>query len=752
MLTRSNNSKATLDDGPRLMLIGHDQRDRVADAQSFVDLRELWRVVRWRSRLIALVVLATVAIAATGLALVPPKYKGTTVILIDPRQPRVTNSEAVLAGIGADAAAVESQVELIESSELAKKVIAATNLAADPEFNAQSVFEPIRKGLLSIVGLGSDESAEARSNRLIYKFKSGLTVVRRGLTYIIEISYSATDPQKAALISRAVAQAYLDEQSDAKTGVTARASSLLGGRIDELRQRVRDSENAVAEYRTANRIFDVTQGNKLISRQIEDITQQLALARTRTADASGRLERVQQIIKQKGDLATLGEALQSQVVSNLRTQQAESARLAAEYSALYGDRHPAIVAVRAQLADIRQQIDREVGRILVGVRNEYQVALSREGSLEAELTKLKDQSEGLSQADVKLHELEREAQANRTLFEQFLGRIKETSEQQSMQIADARIVSPALTPMKPERPASVLLLMVAGIFGTIFAVGFLLFLEKTRRGFRKPSEVEQILSLPSIGVLADQPQLTARGWRRGLSARPRRDARGRPVDDVSSAYAGNLKAIGRHLRPSVPRAAGEAIVVLSALPGEGKSTFARNLAMASASAGVRTLLIDGDVYTASATRKFDIKKPGLCEVLTGKTTIWEAVFQHKESGLYVLGARDMSAKPEANEINEPALAQLLGKCRQRFDLIVIDSPAMLPFDGDTFITCADRALLIVEWERTEREAVLEALSMLGENRQKVAGVVLNKVSAYWYRLFDYGQYPTYYSYAENPSR
>jgi Mrp family chromosome partitioning ATPase len=138
--------------------------------------------------------------------------------------------------------------------------------------------------------------------------------------------------------------------------------------------------------------------------------------------------------------------------------------------------------------------------------------------------------------------------------------------------------------------------------------------------------------------------------------------------------------------------------------------------------------------------------------LTGKTTIWEAVFQHKESGLYVLGARDMSAKPEANDINEPALAQLLGKCRQRFDLIVIDSPAMLPFDGDTFITCADRALLIVEWERTEREAVLEALSMLGENRQKVAGVVLNKVSAYWYRLFDYGQYPTYYSYAENPSR
>ncbi len=94
---------------------------------------------------------------------------------------------------------------------------------------------------------------------------------------------------------------------------------------------------------------------------------------------------------------------------------------------------------------------------------------------------------------------------------------------------------------------------------------------------------------------------------------------------------------------------------------------------------------------------------------------------------------------------------MLTRCRQRFDLIVIDSPAILPFDGDTFIACADRALLIVEWERTEREAVIEALGMLGENRHKVAGAVLNKVSSYWYQLFDYGSYPSYYSYAENPT-
>jgi capsular exopolysaccharide synthesis family protein len=735
MLTRGQNNKTTLDDGPRLALVSHDPRDATSDTTNAIDLREFWRVVRWRARLIALVAIGAMAVTAAGLALLPPKYKGTTVLLIDPRQPRVTTSEQVLSGIGSDAAAVESQVELIESSELARKVIAKEKLATDPDFNAPSMLDSVRHGLRSIVGLSDDESPEAQTNRLVYKFKSGLSVFRRGLTYIIQVDYSAGDPEKAARISRAVAQAYLDDQRDAKADVTTRASTLLGSRIEELRQRLRDSEGAVADYKSAYKIVDVTQGNKLISRQIEDMTQQLALARTRTADARGRLDRLQEVTKQKGDLATLGEALQSPVISNLRTQQAESARLAAEYSALYGDRHPALIAVRAQMADIRQQIDREVARILAGVRNEYQVAVSRETSLEAELTKLKDQSESFGQADVKLRELEREAQANRTLFEQYLSRVKETSEEQGMQIPDARIVSPALTPLKPERPAAILLLLVAGIFGTIVAIGILLLLERTRRGFRRPSEVEQVLSLPSIGILPNEAKrFSARGALANLSP-----------------YTENLKGIGRQLRRGVAKTPGEAIVVLSALPGEGKSTFARNFALASAKSGLRTLLIDGDIYTASATRAFDIRKAGLCEVLENKTTIWEAVVQHKDSGLYVLGARDIATKPDAIAINETVLGGLLTRCRQRFDLVVIDSPAILPFDGDTFIACADRALLIVEWERTEREAVIEALGMLGENKEKVAGVVLNKVSSYWYQLFDYGRYPSYYTYAENPT-
>ena len=220
-----------------------------------------------------------------------------------------------------------------------------------------------------------------------------------------------------------------------------------------MRGQVRDAERAVADYKSANSMVDVTQGNKLISRQIEDLTQQLALARSRTADAWARLERVEHVTKYTTDPAALAEALQSPVIANLRAQLAETARAEAENNALYGDRHPTRIGVRAQLEGIRRQIDNELARIVAGVRNDYKVAGDREKSLERELTSLKDKFAVAGQANVRLHELEREAQATRALFEQFLSRAKETSEQQSLQIADARIVSPALTPAQAGPPA-----------------------------------------------------------------------------------------------------------------------------------------------------------------------------------------------------------------------------------------------------------------------------------------------------------
>src|SRR5688572_257659 len=170
------------------------------------DRPSFWLVLRWRAKLVVASALVTILVAGVLLTVLPNRYKATTIVLVDPRQQRVTNNE-VISGIGSDAAAVESQVELIESSALAKKVIDALKLTEDPEFTAPSTFEQ-----LSALLWTSRDSADERLNRLVYRFQSRLAVRRRGLTYVLEISFTSKDPAKAALISRTVAEVYINDQ------------------------------------------------------------------------------------------------------------------------------------------------------------------------------------------------------------------------------------------------------------------------------------------------------------------------------------------------------------------------------------------------------------------------------------------------------------------------------------------------------------------------------------------------------------
>ena len=742
MLMRNASAHAILDDSDAEYGM-QDRRASGANASAARDPRMLLTVLRWRAPLIAGVIAATVIAAGAITFVLPPKYKATTVVLVDPRQPRVTNTEAVISGIGSDAAAVESQVELIESSSLARKVIARLKLDQDPDFVLPSTLDQITDSVRSLFRRPTDD-AERQVSRLVSRFQKSLSVKRRGLTYILEIHYWAGDPTKAARISTALAEAYLEDQRQAKSDMTARASGWLGDRIEEMRDRVRAADQAVAAYKASHNIIDVTQGNKLVNRQIEDLTQQLALARARTADARGRLERVQQVSKQVDDPAALSESLQSQVISNLRSQFAEAARVEAEYNALYGSKYPGLVAVRAQIADIRRQIESELTRIVTAIRAETQVAVAREAALESELNKLKTQSATASEASVKLQELEREAQANRLVFEQFLNRAKETAEQQGMQMPDARIVSPALIPLKPDRPPTLLLLLAAALCGGVLGVGLVLLIEQMRRGIRTMGDVEELLSLPTIGVFPSRPKARKRGRVRKRASAPR----GATLDAAVSFDAA-LRAARARLRQTASRPDSDVLIVASALQGEGKSTFACHYALSCASAGIRTLLIDADLLNRSTTRAFGITGSGIGDVLHGRIPLDRALKKEPKSGLSIIGAGPKCDDArDIEDLNGLDLDAFVRSCREQFDLVVIDSPAILPIGGNVpFMHTADRAVLVVEWDRTERRAVLEAVDMLGGDAGKLAGVVLNKVALGWYRLFGDSRYMNYFEYA-----
>ena len=493
------------------------------------------------------------------------------------------------------------------------------------------------------------------------------------------------------------------------------------------------SEEAVTAYRSANNLVDVTQGNKLINRQVEDVTQQLALTRSRTADARARLERVEQAAQHNSDPASLNESLQSPVIANLRSQYAETARIKAEYSAIYGGKHPSLIAVGAQLDDLRRQIDNEIARILVGVRNDYQTAVSREASLEAELTKLKEQSATLSQADVKLRELEREAQANRTLFEQFLNRAKETTEQQSLQIADARIVAPALAPLRPDRPGTFLLIALAACSGLISGVGLVLILEQLRQGFRSVQEVAQFLSVPSIGMLAMQEPATTE---RSVAARF-------ALDHPNSAYARNLRAIRMRLLRSSKKPRGEILAVVSALPGEGKSTFACSLAglMARSNRVKRIVVVDCDLRRSSVVSSLGVSATGgtIDEYLAGDKTLDQTLGRDESSGLYYVPARRNTPNP-AEILNSKVMQAFVQGLARQFDLVILDTPPLITVsDARVTAQLADYVVVLVQWEQTSRELAASALKQM-RNLRKHVGVVLAQVDVRRHMRYGYSDH------------
>ena len=746
MLTRNSANPPPLDDSVLSALARVETLERVepsADTNAF-DLRTFWLTLCWRARLIAGITLATVAFATVALIVIPPKYQATAVVIVDPRQLHVTDTPTVLTGIGADAAAVESQVEIITSTALARKVITAMKLEDDPEFFRPSWWDEISNSLHAILGGDSGALQRTKDERLISNLQKNLTVRRRGQTYVLEINFYAKDAAKAARIANAVALAYLADQREVNSNTTASASEWLDARMQDMRERVRRSDETVESYRSSHNIVDVTQGNKLINRQIEDLTQQIALARTYTADARARMEQVESAARRKDDPSTLSEVLQSPVITNLRSQYTEAARTVSEYSTMYGERYPALTVVRARLADVRRQIDDEITRILAGVRNDYQTAVNRQNTLESALAGLKEQFAAADQADIKLHELERDAQANRDLFEQFLNRAKQTSEQQSMQIADARIVAPALPPLKPSRPAMSLLLGAAACAGLLLAIAIALLMEQMRQGFRSLREATQFLALPTLGMLPTQPDDTewSRNWR---SSPSKGDGGGKACRFAlrypRSAYARQLRAIQARLIDDMTTS--KIVTVASAVPGEGKSTFACNFALAAADIGLRTLLIDGDIYTGKAGLVLGSRKAGLSEVLSEQIPLRQALAKDPATGLSVLGARDPSRAAQPETIDTARLESLLRQCRNEFDLVVLDTPAILPIGGITpYLKWSDCAVLVVEWDGTPRQAVSEAVDLLDMDAQKIAGLVLNKVSPRWFRLFRYGgRYP-----------
>lgn len=414
---------------------------------AFLDLRRLMATLRSGMRLIVATMLLLAAGAVLVSVMLPSTYVSSTRILIDPRGLRVVDNEVTPSSQTSDAntAVVESQMRVMISDSVLSKVVLQEGLATDPEFVGRRGLVSTLRDALGIGGSGPSESPETQALRVLWE---SVGVWRAPDSYVVDISVRTGDPHKSARLATAIADIYVNSEIEQRGDTARQVSTTLFGRLDELRSSLAMAEEAVESYRAANRIVDAD-GALINEQQVSQLRAELTRAEVETSRAEERYRQIRRITDSGASIDALPEAILSGTVSRLREAYVATLREERALSRELMDRHPSLIRTREQLATLRSQIDAELRRIAVSAEQELDRARQNRTQLAAMLEASENTTLDTKQALVQLRELQREAQASRMVYESYLVRAREIDEQQGLNTTSARVISPALAPIRP---------------------------------------------------------------------------------------------------------------------------------------------------------------------------------------------------------------------------------------------------------------------------------------------------------------
>ena len=728
-------------------------------------IRLLWQ--RKVAILSAALLCACVAVAI-GKSLTP-KYTAGAQLYVDPRELQLVDRELTprAQDVSGLAMVVESQSRLITSNNVLLQVIRDTNLVKDPEFGAGVAGKGLFGSLLGLFGIEPRQTAEQQQQiemKTLDTLNRHINVKKTDRTFIVDIDVWSYDPVKAAMLSNAIAKAYLTESKQSQADAARRATRDLSGRLKELQQRLHNAEEALATYKAQNN-FVGSQDNLLTDQQLSLGNQRLAAARAQTLDAQAKYDQIEASRRGSMDPGAIPEALQSPTMANLRAQYAEAKKRQAELQSDLGPRHPMLRQVAQQVDDLKRSIKDEIDRFALSAKNDLTRARDYEASLAKALDVQKQQSVQMGQASVRLRQLDREVEASREVYQSFLKRSRETEEQESLNTSSARVIGDATIPQQRTfPPAMSVLAMIGFMFGGLAAAGWFVTANQLAPGadpIRPKLQPKQDAAAERQPAPADAKQSVAAT----PLARPAARQIDRPViekpliaelqeSDVIRTLGGILtgdspadvtrfgwptlrtsSALGpfsntmRQIHAAL--AAGNAIPVLAVIGTGGasdRSIVALNIALAAARDGARVLLIDADTAAHALTDRVAHpaqSKPGRLDWLTIGSKVASTV--NTVNGIAILPAiKDDPAKTNAAILKAIAQARAAGD----HELVILDGPPM-PWGAAErrLFDIADGLLAALPVDRDINASMEDIIAALGGTERKLAGVVLDELQS-----------------------
>jgi succinoglycan biosynthesis transport protein ExoP len=665
-------------------------------------------VVRRRWLTLALVSAAVFGLGVVLILMMTPQYTALARVRIDPSRNPLSNSPQE-SQQALSPEAIETEVSVIKSTDLARRVVRKLGLVNDAEYTK------FMKDELASRAMSPSDRESAVAGRLA----GGLSVDREKLTYILDVKFTSRDPIKAAKIANAFAQAYIDTKVGNNVGTASRQAEFFQKRLDALGREVRAADEQVAAYRARAGIRGATAGyagTTIADQQVAPLSSTLANAESDAAAARSNLAAAQQQIR-TGGLDSVSEVLNSTVIADLRRQRAEVLRSQGEVQARYGERHPEAIRVRDQLAGIDAQIREESGRVVASLRATADAAAARAASLRGAIGRLQSEQADSTRTAALADSLEREAAAKRNAYDKMSQMSLESTQAAQNEIAQAEIVDPAQAPVRPSAPNKPLLTALALIIALGAGAGTIATQEMLVSGLRTVDDVETQLGVPVLAAVPKVPRTT--------------NPSNLLLEKPTSLYAESLRIARAAILGVKGGASPHVIAITSALPSEGKTTTALSFARILAANNARTLLIECDVRRAAMRPLVNQppKGPGLVEVLHGEIKADEAISPGDVPGLDHLLVRSPYFSSE-DLFGAGGMEELLNEMRRSYDLIVLDLPPLVGLaDGRFLAAQADTVALVVRWDSTPAAAAASALSWLRSDGAHVSGVIYTMVES-----------------------
>jgi len=725
-----------------------------------IDLRAIAKLL-WGGKWIILICgLFGLAIGVFLATQIEPSYRATAKLLLGTERADVLRNEGVMVEEYFGSTTLMTHIEILRSTKLIDRVIDTLRLDRGPqaEEDAPTELSSLQEFLIGI-GLRSppprqlspEEAAERHRLSLIKGIGAGMTLDATPDSRVISISFTSWDPVLSADVANEIAQQYLIDQLEGKLETTQNAVDWLSGRVEDLKVKVEDAERAV-EDRFARLSTESGQSLDATKQQIQAMTQSLITVRQELTVKEAQVERLSSAMEQGQDLATLTEFRESSIVSGYRKRESDIVTELAAQASTVPEGHPSLqrlpgrARLQAELAEIRKGIRAEAGRIVKALQVDLEAKRAQEALLVAELRTLEDTAAAQAQDAIEIRQLEREALASQTLYENLLARLQESTEEVSLQAADARVITPAEVPIVPLGTSERRTKGIALALGLVLGIGIVFLLDWMNNTFRSPQQLEQMTGINVLGMVP----LAGKKLKRS-------DVVGYLREKPNSSLTESI----RNLRTSIlfsdvdnpPRK----VMFTSSVPREGKSTTAILLALTSQQMGKSAIIVDCDLRMPALSKALNISNDdlGLLSVINGTASLDEAIYVEPTTGLHILmtKASERNLNINASDVLASQRFQvLLDYLSKNYDVVILDAPPTLVVtDARILSSMVDAVVFAVRWDSTPRDAVMEGLRELQSVDAKVSGAVLTmvnetKASKYTYDGYSYyrGRYRDYY--------